>query len=149
MFCNVAECQLLTEHWLDVRTSGLFPVKPSLSPCSLQASVSRPCNISGRYYFPLQTNKTTLYFKCHRHPFFFFFFLKYWFQHLFKRAAHEKKNPCFFMLLFPLDYICFGRPLLVELFPLPRSTFNVKCLEMLGSVSFFLKLYCDAKNSLK
>lgn len=53
------------------------------------------------------------------------------------------------MLLFPLDYICFGRPLLVELFPLPRSTFNVKCLEMLGSVSFFLKLYCDAKNSLK
>lgn len=26
----------------------------------------------------------------------------------------------------------------MELFPLPRSTFNVKCLEMLGSVSFFL-----------
>lgn len=43
-----------------------------------------------------------------------------------------------FMLLFPLDYICFGRPLSVEPFPLPRSTFNVKCLEILGSVSFLL-----------
>lgn len=26
----------------------------------------------------------------------------------------------------------------MEQFPLPRSTFNVKCLEMLGSVSFLL-----------
>lgn len=50
------------------RKCVLFPVKPSSSPCLLQASVSRPCNISGIDYFPLQTNKTTLYFKCHRHP---------------------------------------------------------------------------------
>lgn len=43
-----------------------------------------------------------------------------------------------FMLLFPLDCICFGKRVLVERFPLPRSTFNVKCLEILGSVSFLL-----------
>lgn len=51
------------------------------------------------------------------------------------------------MLLFPLDYICLGRARLVEQFLLPRSTFNVKCLEILGSVSFFVELYCDAKNN--
>lgn len=37
------------------------------------------------------------------------------------------------MLLFPLDSICSGRPLLVQLVPLPRNPFNVKCLEMSGN----------------
>lgn len=55
--------QLLTDCLLR-RKCVLHPVKPSSSPRLLQASVSRPSNISGIYYFPLQTNKTTLYFEC-------------------------------------------------------------------------------------
>lgn len=62
----------------------LLSVKPSSSPHLLQASVSRPSNISGIYYFPLQTNKTTLYFKCHRHPLFKIQISQ------FRGAAHEK-----------------------------------------------------------
>lgn len=132
VFCNCAEHQLLTERWLDVRTSGLFPDKPSSSPRSLQASVSRPCNISGRYYFPLQTNKTTLYFKCHRRPFFKILISTF----VQKRAAHEK-NPYFHSI------VSFGLHLLWQAsvggtVPLPRVAFNVKCLEILGSVSFLL-----------
>ncbi len=42
------------------------------------------------------------------------------------------------MLLFPLDYIFFGRPVVVEQFLHPRGSFKVKCLETLGSVSFLL-----------
>lgn len=79
---------------------------------------------------------------------FFFLSWKYWFQHPSKGAAREKKS-LFSCYCFPWITFCFGRPRPVERFLLPWGTFNVKCLEILGSVSFFVKLYCDAKNSQK
>lgn len=97
--------QLLTDCLLVRRKCVLLPVKPSSSPHLLQASVSRPSNISGIYYFPLQTNKTTLYFKCHRHPLFKIQISQ------FRGAAYEK-NPlvftcyCFPWITFALAGLC-------------------------------------------